>query len=283
MISVLIVSYQVRQHLEHCLRQLEEQLQRPEGPDFEVVVVDNASQDGSPDMVRRDFPWVRLVTLDQNLGFGAGNNRAAEEATGDRLLLLNADAWLADGALAAMDRALDADPRRAAVAPRLLYPDGRRQFHWAPATSVVGEALQMARNRFEDRAWVHREPPRWLWPLLGAPWYTAACLLLRRRAFEEVGGFDDRFFLYFEDVDLCLRLRHAGWRLATAAGAEAYHVKGGSELGVRAEIEYRRAQLRFYRRHRPRWEQAVLRLKLRRKLARSTDPELRRALAELLG
>ena len=278
MISVLVVNHDGRDHLRHCLERLAAQ-----GDSYgEVVVVDNASIDGSAAMVRADFPRCRLLALEHNVGFSAANNRAAEAAAGDRLLLLNSDAWLEDGALPRLDAVLDADPRLALAAPELRYPDGRRQFAWAPETGVFGEAVQMLRNRFESRPWAHRVPARWLRPVLGPDWFSAACILLRRRAFDAVGGFDEEFFLYFEDVDLSRRLRLAGWRLASVAGAVAYHVKGGSRPSGRGEIEYRRAQLTYYRKHRPPWENRYLSARLRRKFSRCQVPDLRQELLRLL-
>lgn len=279
MISVLIVSYNGREHLKHGLSTLEPQ----QGPGVEVLVVDNASTDGSPEMVRESFPSVRLLALSENTGFGAANNRAAAVARGDRLLLLNSDAWLDGDALPRLSGAMDADPKIGLVAPQLLYPDGRMQFAWAPETSVLGEALQMQRNRFESRPWAHRLPPRWLQPLFGPRWFSAACILLRRTAFETIGGFDERIFMYFEDVDLSRRLRQAGWQWRYVPEAVAFHVKGGSRPTDRGEIEYRRAQLFYYCKHRPRWEQRVLRWKLKRKFMRCPDPDLRAHLLALLS
>lgn len=278
MISVLVVSYNGRDHLRNCL----EQLARQPGDYGEVIVVDNASTDGSAAMVRDDFSHCRLLALTRNVGFGAANNRGASAAHGDYLLLLNSDAWLADGALPSLAAALDSDPGLALVAPELRYPDGRRQFAWAPETGVIGEAVQMLRNRFEARSWAHRVPPGWLRPLLGPGWYSAACALLRRAAFEAVGGFDEGLFMYFEDVDLSVRLRLAGWRLGSVPEARAFHVKGGSRPSGRGEIEYRRAQLYYYRKHRPGWENRLLRWKMRRKFERIAEPGLRSELTQLL-
>ncbi len=278
MISVLIVNHDGRDHLRHCLERLASQ----EGSYGEIIVVDNASTDGSAAMVRADFSPCRLLALGDNVGFGAANNRAAEAALGEALLLINSDAWLEDGALPRLAAALDSDPRLALVAPELRYPDGRRQFAWAPETGVAGEAAQMMRNRYEDRRWAHRLPARWLRPVLGPGWFSAACVLLRRDAFEAIGGFDEGLFMYFEDVDLCRRLRRAGWRLDSVAGAVAYHVKGGSRPSGRGEVEYRRAQLYYYRKHRPAWENRYLRFRMRRKFSRCRDSALRRELLELL-
>ncbi len=278
MISIVIVNHDGHDHLRNCLRHL------GAGTDAtrEVIVVDNASGDGSAAMVAEDFPTVRLLALEENLGFGAANNRGAELVPGDDLLLLNSDAWLADGTFEALAAKLAERPKVAAVVPDLRYPDGRRQFAWAPETGVFGEAVQKLRNRFESRPWAHRPPPRWLWPLLGPGWLSAACVLVRRRAFDQIGGFDENIFMYFEDVDLSRRLRSAGWRLAVAEDAVAYHVKGGSRPSRRGEVEYRRAQLYYYRKHRPRWEYRYLRRRLRRKFGRIEDGDLRRELLRLL-
>ena len=278
MISILVVNHDGRDHLRHCLQRLAAQ----PGSYGEIVVIDNASTDGSAQMVRADFPSCRLLALPDNVGFGAANNRGAETAAGDRLLLLNSDAWLDDGALPRLNAALDAEARLALAAPELRYPDGRPQFAWAPATGVLGEAVQMLRNRFESRPWAHRLPPSWLRPMLGPGWFSGACVLVRRAAFEAVGGVDEAFFLYFEDVDFSLRLRDAGWRLASVPGAVAYHVKGGSRPSGRGEYEYRRAQLHYYRKHRPVWENRYLHARMRRKFSRCPDPQLRADLLRLL-
>lgn len=281
MISVLIVNHDGGEHLFTCLRRLEEL----SGDWHEVIVADNASTDGSRQRVAREMPWVRLLELGKNPGFGTANNRAAEVAEGDRLLLLNSDAWPEPGCLPRLEAALDADPRLGAVAPELRYPDGRRQFCRAPTTGIVGEAIQKLRNPFEAAGWVHR-----LRPPFDPGWLTAACLMLRRRAFDQVGGFDEGYFLYYEDVDLCLRLRRAGWRIDDVPEATAVHVKGGSRPGdapaaerVAGSVAYRRSQLRYYATHRPAWENAVLRWRLRRKFGHVEDPERRAELLALLA
>lgn len=278
MLSILIVTHNTRDHLTHALQHLEAQAHTWD----EVIVVDNASTDDSCRLVRERFSFVRLLELDENFGFGVANNRGVEIAQGDKILLLNSDAWLVEDALPHLAATLDRNPRLGAVTPALFYPDGRPQFSWAPGTGVFGETLQKLRNRFEPRPWAHRPPPSWLFPLLGPVWLTAACLLVRKEAFDAVGGFDEEFFLYFEDVDLCHRMRRAGWGLRVVPEAHAFHVKGGSDRGARAELEYRRSQLAYYRKHRPGWENRLLRFKLRRKFAEMESPQLREQLLELL-
>lgn len=265
MISVVVVTHNSEATLAPCLGSLPWDL--AEG--LEVLVADNASSDSSREIVRRQFPRARLLEMDGNLGFGVANNRAASEARGRFLLLLNSDAWLEPGCLSRLVERLAAEPRLGIVAPRLFYPDGRPQCTWEPDVSVLGEAVRRVRNRWRDREWMHERGARLLRRCCGAGWVTAACVLVRREAFEAVGGFDSEFFLYFEDVDLGLRLREQGWTSDWEPSARAVHASAGGERGGLTEREYRRSQLLFYRKHRPRWERAVLRWFLRRKYARS--------------
>lgn len=277
MISVLIANYNGKALLQDCLTQLK----RHESEWHEVIVVDNGSSDGSPEMVVREFPWCRLLRLPENVGFGTANNRAAEIAEGESLLLLNSDAWLGEGALARLRDALAQEPRAAIAAPQLYYPDGRLQFTWAPTIGVTGEAVQLVRNRFESAVWNYRLLPPLLRRMHGPGWYTAACLMIRRKAYIEAGGFDERIFMYFEDVDLCYRLTRAGWLLRSVPDASVFHIKGGSAT-ENSEVAYREAQLYYYRKHRAAWENAVLRRRLLGKFRRIEKAELRRRLMALL-
>jgi len=257
MISVIIINRDGEAHLGRCLESLD-------GLGAEVLLVDNASRDESLLLVRERFPEVKVFPQQENFGFAAANNLAAEKANGEALLLLNADAWLEAGALDRLAEKLSARPDVGLVAPRLRYPDGQRQFSWAPARGVVGEVLQKARNPFESQAWVHGSLARWLAHMVGPTWYTAACVLVRAEAFRVVGGFDTSFFMYFEDVDLCLRLEAAGWRLAQEPRAVAVHA--GGVVG-RSDVDdlYRPSQLRYYRLHRPQWESRLVERRLRRR------------------
>jgi GT2 family glycosyltransferase len=259
MISVIIVNHNGEEHLRRCLVSLP-------GAEVgnEILVVDNASSDGSLDMLRADFPEVRVLEQSRNLGFGAANNVAAAQARGEYLLLLNADAWLETEALKRLHERLQREERLALVAPTLLYPDGRRQFVWSPERGVAGEALQQLRNRFENRKWAHGAFMRRASRLVGRLWFTAACVLVRTEAFRVVGGFDERFFMYFEDVDLCVRLENAGWRLAHEPDAVVRHA-GGFARDPHIDDVYRPSQLRYYQLHRPRWEARLVERRLRRR------------------
>jgi GT2 family glycosyltransferase len=261
MISAIIVNHDGEAHLGRCLESLE-------GSGAEVLLVDNASRDGSLALVRERFPGVRVFPQEENLGFAAANNLAAAKASGETLLLLNADAWLEAGALDLLVAKVGDAPDIGLVAPRLRYPDGRRQFSWSPARGFVGEVLQKALNPFEAQAWVHGSMARWVARLVGATWYTAACVLVRAEAFRAVGGFDESYFMYFEDVDLCIRLEAAGWRLAQEPRAVVCHAGGAAG---RSEVDdiYRPSQLRFYQQHRPQWESRLMERRLRRRFGKA--------------
>ncbi len=278
MISIIIVNFNGRDHLAHGLAELV----RQGATETEVVLVDNGSTDGSLSMVAEQFPDTIVVPLGENLGFGAANNRGVSRARGDTLLLLNSDAWPAPGALPSLQAALDRDPRLGLVAPQLRYPDGRLQFGWVPESGVVGEALQMARNPFETHRWNHTIVPPLLRAVTGPGWFSGACVMVQRAAFEAIGGFDEQIFLYFEDVDLCRRLRRAGWRLQAVPEATVLHVKGGSVDATTFNLRYREGQLAYYAKHRPPWEQRFLRWNLQRKFHRLEDTDQRRRLLSLL-
>ncbi len=265
MISAVVVSHSSASTLERCLASLPS--------DVEIVVVDTNSTDGSPELVASGWPDARLLRLAENVGFGAAANRGAELAAGDLLLLVNPDAWLVGDALERMARRLERDPEVAAVAPRLAYPDGRPQWSWSPDRGLIGEALQKAANPCERLPGVHQAVEAVLRVVAGPGWFTAACMLLRREAFDGVGGFDEGYKLYFEDADLALRLRAAGWRLTRERAARAVHLRGGSAVPEEVEAEYRRSQLRYYRRHRPAWEVRALLALLRRRYRRGPIAE----------
>ncbi len=296
-VSVLVVNHDAGRHLRRCLERLLDLAEdwRTGDAALEVILVDNASTDGSTEAALEleqaapaPMPF-RLVASERNLGFGAGCNRAARQAAGRYLLLLNPDAWIDGRSLFRLVEALEADPGLGAAAPALRYPDGSLQIGWSPPVGVLGEAARKVRNRFEGAAWNHRLLPYLLRPLLGPGWFSAACLLVRRSAFEEAGGFDEGFFLYFEDADLGRRMNHLGWRQRQVRGAAARHRRGVTTgrsaariLSPEAERFYRASQLRYYELHRPRWERAYLRRRLCRKFCRIADAGRRRALLRLL-
>lgn len=234
-ISVIIISYNTRQMTLDCLRALEADLK--DAP-AEIWVVDNASRDGSAEAIRAAFPQVRLIENPRNAGFGAANNLALRQAEGEFLLLLNSDAFVHPGAVAALAQYLRAHPRVGLVGPRLLNRDGSVQQSCYRYPSPLrawmenlGIASLLSRHPvFGDyRRWAH-ETER------SVEWVIGACLLVRREAYEQAGGFDEDFFMYQEETDWQRRLRDGGWEIAFTSAAQVTHLGGASGAAEQSRI-----------------------------------------------
>jgi N-acetylglucosaminyl-diphospho-decaprenol L-rhamnosyltransferase len=217
----------------------------------EIVVVDNASSDGSVHAVRAADPDVVVVETGANLGFGTGANRGVALTTGDYLLILNPDTVVEPGTVKALAEALDRDAGLGLVGPRMenldgtLYPSVRRFPDLAVAAGHAFVGLVWPSNPFTRRYrmldWDHDRPAA------DVDWVGGACLLVRRSAFDVVAGFDEAYFMYVEDVDLCWRLRLAGWRIGYEPGGRVVHALGASSrlMPYRMIAEHHRSLLRF--------------------------------------
>lgn len=249
-VSVVVVTYQSAGTIAACLASL------PEG--VEAIVVDNGSSDQTLAIVKAGFPGATAIAAGENMGFGAACNRGAAAAKGDVLLMLNPDARLEPGALEALVAALEADPGLGAVGPLVLDAEGVPELSWGDDPGLVFE-WRRAREQ-------HGRSPRPAPPAArtAVDWVTGGCLAVRRSAWEAVGGFDSGYFLYFEDADLCRRLRLAGWTVAFEPAAVARHARGESARHVGAQVArwYRESQLTYYTRHRGPLEIWVLKLYL---------------------
>jgi N-acetylglucosaminyl-diphospho-decaprenol L-rhamnosyltransferase len=253
-LAIVIVSFNARDDLARTLASLHD---APARVPHSIVVVDNGSTDDAPTLVRTQFPGVRVIDAAANLGFGRANNLGIRETTSDYVLLLNPDTVVPRGAIDTLVERLDADPTIAAIGPRLVDAQGRAELSfgamyspWTEARRKVALALDSrgvgAVRRWIDRATRTPREPDWL---------TAACLLVRRSAGDAAGWFDERYFMYAEDVDLCAALRAAGGRIVFAPDVEVVHMRGRSGLsrpGPTREA-WRASHLAFYRKHLPRW------------------------------
>lgn len=229
-VSVVVVSWNTRDLLERCLASA---LASVPPRALELIVIDNASGDGSPEMVAARFPAARLVRNPDNRGYAPACNQGLRSASGRFVMALNSDAFLAPGALDALVRRMEADPGLAAVGPRLRNADGTTQ--WSCARRAPNWLTTMA---------VHSHLPTYVPPLRGwagralpADWYDApreaevlsgACMLFRREAFARVGYLDDALVLNYDDVEWCLRARRAGQRVGYEPAAEVVHLGGQS-------------------------------------------------------
>lgn len=252
-LSVIVVSYNTRELLARCLRSL-----APASPQtaHEIIVVDNASRDGSVEMLGRQFPWVTSIANTTNLGFARACNQGVRESRGRNLLFLNADTEPQPGSVSGLVGYLGDHPRVGAVGPRLRHPDGgwprscfrfptlmRPLLNFRLVRRVAGDRFGLPYPSDDPRV---RE---------GGPvdWLSGACLLIRQEALEAAGLFDERYFMYLEDTDLCRRLWGAGWEVVFWPRAEVLHVGGASSRGhaVRLGIEHQRSRLIYFSTHHP--------------------------------
>jgi GT2 family glycosyltransferase len=250
-LTVTICSWNTQADLRACLASLEAERTVL---DFEVIVVDNASHDGSPDMVEREFPWVRLLRQSENLGFTGGHNLALAERAGRHAALLNSDTVVHPGALRTLLAAME-EPGVGIVGPKLLNPDGSLQFscrrfpnpvaaafrntalgRWFPNNPYVRDYLMQEFDHTQRR---------------DVDWISGAALFIRKEALDTVGGLDPGLFMFCEDVDLCKRCWDAGWRVVYVPTAVVTHAIGRStdQVADRMIVRFHRSMLRYYAKH----------------------------------
>ena len=264
-LSIVIVSYNARADLENCLASLFAASARLS---YDVVVVDNASRDGSADAVRAGWPAVRVIPQDRNTGFAAANNVGIRATAGELILLLNSDTIVSPSALDTLVDRLRAHPAAAVAGPRLVDGRGVVELSFGAMISPVAELRQKTIAAAHRRGmalasrWVERAASRERF----VDWVSGACLLVYRADAEAAGLLDERYFLYTEDVDFCAALRSRGRRILFTPRAEITHLRGRSRATApdRMNAAYRRSQIAFYEKHHPRWAPALkayLRLK----------------------
>ena len=255
-LSVIVVSHNTAAFLAHCLSSVGSSLS---GIRHEICVVDNASTDGTVELIENRFPHVELISNDRNLGFAAGVNRGLERTRGRYLLWLNPDGEILNGGMAELLRCLNGEPKVGIIGPQIVDPDGGVQLscrsfpsyrtalcsryslltRWLPGNRLSRQYLQSG--------WDHAA-------IREVDWVSGACLLHRREVVEDIGGLDERFFMYCEDVDFCLRARQAGWRVLYHPGMQVlHHIAGSSRRSPSLMmLERHRSMWRYYAKHFPR-------------------------------
>ena len=252
-VAVVVVTHKHRAFIERCLESVDRA--RAEVP-LEVIVVDNRSGDGTPELVTRRFPWAKVAVRDRRRGFSDNNNFGLRQSSAPYALILNPDTELKPGALAALVRFMERTPSAGICGAKLLFPDGSTQpscRRFPTLSSVVAR----------------RTPLRWFRRDTGAnarhlmldhtstrpcevDWLLGACLFVRRRALEEVGPLDEGYFLYVEDIDWCYRMHQAGWSVWWVPEAEIVHhhlaVSDRRLLSWHSWIHLR-SMFRYFRKH----------------------------------
>jgi N-acetylglucosaminyl-diphospho-decaprenol L-rhamnosyltransferase len=253
-LAIIIVSYNSRSDLENALRSL---TTPPPAVTHEIVVVDNASTDSTPAWVRERWPHIRLIASESNLGFAQANNLGVRSTASDLVLFVNPDTIVTAGAVDRLVSILESRPAVSVVGPRIVDGRGRAELSFGAMISPWAEFRQMLLVRGNDRgfapiaALVDRMTRR----THLVDWVSGACLLIRRTDLNDAGGFDPRFFMYAEDVDLCAAVRARGRSVLFSAEPEVVHLRGrsGASAPQRTRDAYRRSQMAFYAKHHPGW------------------------------
>ena len=252
-LSIIIVSFNAREDLVRCVESLHA---APPAAPHEILVVDNASSDGSVDAMRR-WPDVTVIETGANLGFARANNVGIRASRGANILLLNSDTVVPPGAIDRLLGELDRDADVAVVGPRLVDGSGRAELSFGRMIGPLNELRQkrLLRGGAVETLTRRRHNPDWV---------SGACLLVRRADAEAVGGLDERYFMYTEDVDFCAAIRARGRKILFAPDVQVVHLRGRSAAAAPAatQAHYRRSQLAFYEKHHPAWA-PLLRLYLR--------------------
>jgi len=249
-VDVGVVTWNTADLTVAALRRL---LDSDQGCDLRILVRDNASEDGTADAIARRVPEAELERGDENLGFAAGMNRLIARSDADWFFPLNSDAWPEPGAIGTLVKTANTHGDAAAIAPRLVRPDGTLEHSTYPFPSLkVAAVTALGRRVQADRAkqmmlvgaWLHDEPR-------SVDWAIGAALLMRGDALRDVGGFDESFFMYVEDLDWCWRARRRGWDIRFEPAAVVVHVgnaSGAQRFGSSRTRTYMANTNRFYRR-----------------------------------
>ena len=247
-LSIIVVSWNTRQLLDDCLTSV---YAYPPQEMFEVIVVDNASHDGSAAMVREKFPQVRLVESPNNVGFAEGNNLAVPLCRGDYILLLNPDTVVKPDAFDALTAFMDAHPEAGAAGSMLLNPDETLQPSCHPAPRLSRDLWRLfhldvvaAYGRYHMHKWP-TDTPREVDVIQGAS------MIVRKAILDRIGFLDGDYFMYSEEVDLCYRLQQAGWRLYWVPGSRVIHYGGQSTKQVATDmfLQLYLGKLKYFRKH----------------------------------
>lgn len=252
-LSAVVVTYNSRDHVAACLRSL---AQARGGLSMETVVVDNASADGTVQAVRSGFPSARVIETGDNLGYARAVNRGIRESSGEFVLVLNPDCVLAPDALAALHEWMRAHPRSAIAAPRILNPDGTVEYSarsFPSHLTFLFNRYSLATRLWPGNPWSRRY-------LLSdwdhasdraVDWVPGACMFVRRAAIEQVGGMDEFYFMFNEDVDWCHAMKNAGWSVDFVAAARVVHAIGASKgrVAARVILERHRGMIHYFRKY----------------------------------
>jgi len=241
-ISIIIVNWNTRDHLDNCLESVCRTLNNI---DYEVIVVDNASRDDSVTMLKSRYPQVIVIQNEDNRGFGAANNQAIHVMAGRYALLLNTDTILTKNAVEELYEFMESHPEAAMACGQLLNADGSKQNSIASFPTLLTLAANMSMleylfpRKYPSKRYEHGNP-------IEIDSGIGACLLIRKKAIDDVGMFDERYFFFFEETDWAYRMRRAGWKIYHIPSARIYHLQGQSiGRNTRSRVEFYRSRYQF--------------------------------------
>lgn len=248
-ISIIIVNWNTREFLADCIASI---YASPPDGEFDIWIVDNSSIDGSTELIKETYPEINLIENQENIGFARANNKALRECQGKYILLLNPDTVVEAGAIKELENFLDRSPKTGLVGARLNNPDGTLQISAFPIPTLLREFWRMFHL---DYFLPYANYPMKDWDLNSArevDTLLGACMLIRREALDDLGLFDEEYFIYSEEVDLCTRLKGAGWHLYWVPSAVVVHYGGQSTQQVAEEMFLRlyEGKILYFRKHR---------------------------------
>lgn len=295
-VAIIIVSWNVREYLANCLRSVCNDLARSQLVG-EIFVVDNASTDGSVDLLLDLFPQVNVISNEENIGFGAGNNqgmKAAAEYNPKYYFLLNPDTYVRPGAIGELVSCLEERPKAGMAGARLIFGDGRFQhsaFYFPGLGQLMFDLMPMPSRLYQSR--FNGRYPRRLYEPRRDPFQVdhplGATMMVRADVAESTNGFDESFHMYCEEIDWSWRVRQAGWEIYAVPAAEIIHYAGESTRQVPAisVVNLWRSREKLYRKHHGRLHNAVagrfVRRVMRRKAKKASDPDMRQAYQEVVN
>ena len=247
-LSIIIVNWNTREYLLRCLKSVSGS---ENSPSWEVIVVDNGSQDGSGKEVKQFYPKIHLIANEQNLGFAKATNQGLTHASGRYLLLLNPDTEVKQGAIDRFVDFMENHPDAGIAGGQLLNPDGSKQNSIANFPTLATELLNKRLLRWLFPAKFPGKERNYVEPI-EVDSVIGACMVVRREAMEKVGILDEDYFLFFEETDWCYRMRKGGWKVFHLPQAEVVHFQGrGAEPKKReARVEYYRSRYHFFKKNR---------------------------------
>jgi GT2 family glycosyltransferase len=260
-LSIVIVNYNTASLLKNCLSSI---YKNPPKMEYEIIVVDNNSLDNSNEMLREKFKQVRVINNKINAGFARASNQGAAQSSGEYILFLNSDTLVCPQSLSKMVEFMDGHEKAGVMGPLLISPEEKIiQTSWGWHPSFCGEMLQkyFTDENVQQSKMVNALVANCLQKKVRAVAYiVGASLLVRKKAFTESGGFDQNLVFYFEDPDLCYRLRQAGWQIIFNPEIRIMHLLGQSaqDSWQKKKLIYRQSQLYFYRKHASFLERACL-------------------------